>query len=104
MVLFASDQRNMTESDLVVHEAFAILFTIAAALRTVTSLKTAAGLVSTGLGCYELIAATVGGEQTTGASKASCVLGIAATALGFGRKCCPPDTSSYIDEERQSQR
>ncbi|KAK4622435.1 uncharacterized protein CLAFUR5_07063 [Fulvia fulva] len=62
MVLFASDQHNITESDLV----------------------TAAGLVSTGIGCYELIAATVGGEQTTGASKASCVLGIAATALGFG--------------------
>lgn len=34
MVLFASDQHNITESDLVVHEAFAILFTIAAALRT----------------------------------------------------------------------
>lgn len=75
MVLFAADSHNITESNLVLHEAIAIAFSIAATLRVVGWLGTAVGLVSTGLGCYEVIEGAVGGEQTTTKSKASCVLG-----------------------------
>lgn len=75
MVLFAADNHNITESNLVLHEALVIGFSVAATLRVIGWLTTAAGLVSTGLGCYEVIEGAVGGEQTTAKSKASCVLG-----------------------------
>lgn len=81
---FASESHNLTEDRVVVHQAFAIPITIGVVLRGATWLGSAVGVVSTGLGCYEVIKDAAGGEQVSDESKTSCITGAAAGLIGFG--------------------
>ncbi|KAI6791949.1 hypothetical protein KC360_g6691 [Hortaea werneckii] len=84
LVLFAAENYNMTEETVIQQKFLGITMTIASALRAATWLGSAAGAVSTGIGCFDLVKSAANGEQVTDDSKTSCILGAAGTVIGFG--------------------
>lgn len=86
LVIHANVVQNTNESDLIIHENFPIAITLGATLRAVSWLASAASLASTAVGCWEYLTAEAKEEETTAASRSSCVLGLASSVLGFGGK------------------
>lgn len=88
LVVHANVKQGMNETDLVIHERFPIAITLGAAVRVAGWLTSAGGAISTAIGCWEYLTAESKEEETTAASRTSCVLGLASTVLGFGCKSC----------------
>jgi len=84
LVIHSNVIQSTNGTDLVLHENFPIAITLGAVVRVGGWIATLASAVSTGIGCWEYLTAESKEEETTDASRSSCVIGLAATVAGFG--------------------
>lgn len=84
LVVHVNAKQSTNGTDLHLHENFPIAITLGAVVRVGGWITSIGGAVSTAIGCWEYLTAEAKEEETTDTSRASCVLGLASTVLGFG--------------------